>query len=56
MLAAPPFLRDVTGLGVAGLLAEWRWLVPLTETPLFITQLGDWVFGARNGQRSPRRA
>src|SRR5688572_1710784 len=28
---------------------EWRWLVPSTDTPLFISIFGDWVFGHPNG-------
>jgi hypothetical protein len=33
----------------AVLLAEWRWLVPQSSTPLFISALGDWVFGHPDG-------
>jgi len=31
------------------LLADWSWLVPSTDTPLFISAFGDWVFGSPNG-------
>jgi hypothetical protein len=31
------------------MLAEWRWLVPRELTPLFLTTLGDWIFGAPDG-------
>jgi hypothetical protein len=34
---------------VPRLLAQWRWLVPETATPLFISALGDWVFGHPDG-------
>ena len=33
----------------ANLLAEWQWLVPITDTPLFISCFGDWVFGHPDG-------
>lgn len=32
----------------ARLLSEWQWLVPVTDTPLQLTALGDWVFGKRD--------
>jgi hypothetical protein len=31
------------------LLSPWRWRVPGTATPLFLSGLGDWVFGDPNG-------
>jgi len=31
------------------LLAEWEWLVPKNQTPLFVSVLADWVFGAPDG-------
>lgn len=31
------------------LLADWRWLVPEAATPLFISALGDWLFGHPDG-------
>jgi hypothetical protein len=42
MLSASQF--DTKTLG-----HEWRWLVPSTDTPLFISIFGDWVFGHPNG-------
>ncbi|NZA27712.1 hypothetical protein H0E84_15125 [Luteimonas sp. SJ-92] len=33
----------------AAFLAEWSWLVPATDTPLFLTAFGDWVFGNPDG-------
>jgi hypothetical protein len=39
----------VDGLETERLLASWRWLVPTTLTPLFISVFGDWVFGAPDG-------
>ncbi|MFS2002705.1 hypothetical protein ACEN9F_03670 [Duganella sp. CT11-25] len=34
---------------LSGLLAEWAWLVPESDTPLFLTVMADWVFGAPDG-------
>lgn len=34
---------------VAPLIADWKWLVPEDDTPLFISAFGDWVFGNPNG-------
>src|SRR5262245_5362561 len=34
---------------VPRLLADWKWLVPEKDTPLFISIFGDWVFGAPDG-------
>lgn len=31
------------------LLSEWRWIVPQSATPLFISVFGDWVFGHPDG-------
>jgi hypothetical protein len=31
------------------LLHEWQWLVPRDHTPLLVSVMGDWVFGAPNG-------
>jgi hypothetical protein len=42
MIAASQF--DTKALG-----HEWRWLVPESDTPLFISIFGDWVFGHPNG-------
>ena len=33
----------------SALLAEWHWLLPSEDTPLFVSALGDWVFGAPDG-------
>jgi len=33
----------------APLLAEWKWLIPESDTPLFISAFGDWVFGKPDG-------
>lgn len=32
-----------------GMLHDWRWLIPPTETPLFLSVFGDWVFGRPDG-------
>lgn len=34
---------------VPRLLSEWHWIVPAAATPLFISALGDWVFGHPDG-------
>ena len=31
------------------LLHEWQWLFPRDHAPLFVSIMGDWVFGAPNG-------
>ena len=40
-----PFMIEASRYETPRLLAEWRWLVPSTDTPLFISVFGDWVFG-----------
>lgn len=45
----PPLVRVITAAEAEPLLAEWRWLVPRTLAPLFITRFGDWIFGAPDG-------
>ncbi|WP_211232078.1 T6SS immunity protein Tdi1 domain-containing protein [Pseudoduganella violaceinigra] len=44
-----PFFVNAEQLDARALLGEWQWLVPATETPLFLTAMGDWVFGASDG-------
>jgi hypothetical protein len=34
---------------VKSLLMGWSWLVPQSDTPLYISVFGDWVFGKPNG-------
>jgi hypothetical protein len=48
MSTAPSLVRHVTQNDI-GLLADWRWIVPDALEPLFITALGDWIFGAPDG-------
>jgi hypothetical protein len=31
------------------MLRAWSWLVPGRDTPLFVSGMGDWVFGAPDG-------
>jgi hypothetical protein len=45
----PPFMTSAEAFDVDDLLEPWRWLVPPTATPLFISVFGDWVFGAPDG-------
>jgi len=44
-----PFFTDAEHVDAAALLDEWRWLVPPSETPLFLTAMSDWVFGSPDG-------
>ena len=44
-----PFVLAVTPEAARPLLEDWRWLVPEELTPLFLTTLGDWIFGASDG-------
>lgn len=44
-----PFFVDASKVDAATLLNDWRWLVPPSETPLFLSAMGDWVFGAPDG-------
>jgi hypothetical protein len=44
-----PLMVDVAEYDVPRLLTEWQWLLPTTDTPLFVSALGDWVFGAPDG-------
>ncbi|CAN5516637.1 hypothetical protein BH09MYX1_BH09MYX1_54500 [soil metagenome] len=48
--AAPPFIRDVIGIDVDALLVDWRWRIPPRQTPLFVTMLADFIFGAPDGR------
>jgi len=45
----PPFMTSTEEFDTETLLAAWRWLVPRTATPLFVSVFGDWVFGAVDG-------
>jgi hypothetical protein len=49
MKPPPPFIRVVGPEEAEELLEFWRWLVPPELTPLFLTMLGDWIFGAPDG-------
>jgi hypothetical protein len=44
-----PFIVDIESTDTTALLEEWRWLIPATDTPLSISALGDWIFGASDG-------
>ena len=43
------FFVDVGKYNVDRMLEEWRWLVTPDQTPLFVSVLADWVFGAPDG-------
>jgi hypothetical protein len=45
----PDFMISTDDLDTEVLLAPWAWLVPRSLTPLFLSVLGDWVFGAPDG-------
>jgi hypothetical protein len=37
------------GLNCNQLLAEWRWIVPENDTPIWINLFGDWAFASPDG-------
>ena len=43
------FMLPAERYDVDRLLHEWLWLLPPYQTPLFVTVLADWVFGAPEG-------
>ncbi|WP_208855305.1 T6SS immunity protein Tdi1 domain-containing protein [Aquipseudomonas alcaligenes] len=49
MTDSRPLLIPASQYDTSVLLAEWQWLTPKTDTPLFISIFGDWVFGNPNG-------
>ena len=49
MSALRPFMIAASQFDTKALVHEWRWLVPESDTPLFISIFGDWVFGQPNG-------
>ncbi|WP_150278856.1 T6SS immunity protein Tdi1 domain-containing protein [Halopseudomonas salina] len=44
-----PLMTEAAEYNTEALLAEWQWLVPSVDTPLFISVFGDWVFGNPDG-------
>jgi len=42
-------MNSVSQYDVSALAHEWTWLIPADHTPLFISVLADWVFGAPDG-------
>ena len=46
------FINSVSEKESDEYLPEWAWLVPSSATPLFITALGDWIFGNPDGSLS----
>lgn len=44
-----PLMMEASHFRTQDLLTEWRWLVPPSDTPLFVSAFGDWVFGNPNG-------
>jgi hypothetical protein len=48
--APRPFMIEASQYDrIAEMREEWRWLVPDSDTPLFVTAFGDWVFGNPDG-------
>jgi hypothetical protein len=45
----PEFMMSTDDVDTESLLLPWRWLVPPSVTPLFLSVFGDWVFGAPDG-------
>lgn len=43
------FMVEADSYDLPRLLREWTWLVPAAHTPLFVSALADWVFGAPDG-------
>ena len=43
------FITNVSSEEAKELLPQWSWLVPNTDTPLFLSAFGDWVFGNPDG-------
>jgi hypothetical protein len=44
-----PLMIAASQFDVGELRTEWRWLVPDSHTPMFISAFGDWVFGHPDG-------
>ena len=44
-----PLMIEASSYNANQLLTEWLWLVPESDTPLFISAFGDWVFGNPDG-------
>lgn len=44
-----PLMIEASQFNARELLDEWKWLVPASDTPLFLSALGDWVFGKPDG-------
>jgi hypothetical protein len=47
--ALRPFMTPASQYDVRALRADWMWLVPASDTPLFISIFGDWIFGRPDG-------
>ncbi|CAN7711631.1 T6SS immunity protein Tdi1 domain-containing protein [Variovorax paradoxus] len=44
-----PLMFKANRYDVSDLLMEWRWRIPPSGTPLFVSAFGDWVFGHPDG-------
>ena len=42
-------MMDAARYDTQALSAHWNWLIPAADSPLFISAMGDWVFGKPNG-------
>ncbi len=48
-MSTRPFMVAAKEYDLPRLLHDWQWLIPKTDTPLFLSVMGDWVFGAPDG-------
>ena len=44
-----PLMIEAAQYNCSELLADWSWRIPSTDTPIFISAFGDWVFGNPDG-------
>lgn len=49
MSTVRPLMVEASRYPIDDLRAEWHWLVPSADTPLFLSAFGDWVFGNPDG-------
>ena len=48
-MAERAFLISASEYDTKALLWAWQWRVPPSFAPLFVSVMGDWVFGAPDG-------
>ena len=42
-------MMDAAQYDTEAMRAHWSWLIPTVDSPLFISAMGDWVFGRPDG-------